>query len=170
MFQFNNTTKVFIVVILLVIVFKDQIKAHVAPKHKQVEKMRDGGKEDGEKEDEEVADVSEEPTGYEKLNSAPVDYEQKISTGVAGCDGLQFASTHLLPKDDVNVDETFNDFSPAKLEGQNFLDSRKFTIGTQSQCLRNANLQLRSEPANPTADVCAWNQTTIKYDERRPVE
>ena len=165
MFKFNDTTKVLVILALFVFLLQDQIKAAcLAPKPKQVEKMTDKIKE------EEVADVREEPTGYEELNSAPVDYEQKISTGVAGCDGLQFASTHLLPKDDVNVDETFNDFSPAKLEGQNFLDSRKFTVGMQSQVLRNPNLQLRSEPANPTADVCAWNQTTIKYDERRPVE
>ena len=37
--------------------------------------------------------------------------------------------------------------------------------------LRNANLQLRSEPANPQANVGPWNNTTIGPDaNRRPLE
>ena len=34
-------------------------------------------------------------------------------------------------------------------------------INTVGQSLRNANLQLRSEPANPQLNVGPWNQTTI---------
>lgn len=40
-------------------------------------------------------------------------------------------------------------------------------IGTVGQTLRNANLQLRSEPANPQAAVGPWNQTTIAPDNQR---
>jgi len=40
-----------------------------------------------------------------------------------------------------------------------------------SSSLRNANLQLRSEPANPQQDVGPWNNTTISPDiNRRPLE
>lgn len=44
-------------------------------------------------------------------------------------------------------------------------------IDTVGQTLRNANLQLRSEPANPQMNVCPWNQSTIEPDlVRRPLE
>ena len=44
-------------------------------------------------------------------------------------------------------------------------------INTVGQSLRNANLQLRSEPANPQLNVGPWNQTTITPDmQRRPLE
>ena len=44
-------------------------------------------------------------------------------------------------------------------------------IGMSSQTLRNANLQIRSEPANPQMEVGPWNQTTIAPDDsRRPLE
>ena len=40
-----------------------------------------------------------------------------------------------------------------------------------SQVLRNANLQLRSEPPNPQVKVSPWLQTTIETDtNRRPLE
>ena len=44
-------------------------------------------------------------------------------------------------------------------------------INTVGQSLRNANLQLRSEPANPQLNVGPWNQSTISSDTmRRPLE
>jgi hypothetical protein len=44
-------------------------------------------------------------------------------------------------------------------------------IDTVGQSLRNANLQLRSEPANPQVNVGPWNQTTISPDLMRvPLE
>jgi len=47
----------------------------------------------------------------------------------------------------------------------NFLDSTYLSgINTVSSSLRNANLQLRSEPPNPRTVVCPWNQTTIEPD------
>ena len=111
------------------------------------------------------------PAPYVESDSAPVDYEAEIvKNGQTGCDSLKFVSTNLLPKDDVNLDDTFEEFSPANLEGQNLLDSRNFTIGMQSQVLRNANLQLRSEPTNPQEAVCAWNQSTIAPEARRKMD
>ena len=44
-------------------------------------------------------------------------------------------------------------------------------IDTVGQSLRNANLQLRSEPPNPQLNVGPWNNTTIEPDfNRRPLE
>ena len=41
-------------------------------------------------------------------------------------------------------------------------------IDTIGQSLRNANLQIRSEPPNPQLNVGPWNQTTIEPDFMRP--
>ena len=44
-------------------------------------------------------------------------------------------------------------------------------INTVGQSLRNANLQLRSEPANPQLQIGPWNTSTIGPDfNRRPME
>ena len=44
-------------------------------------------------------------------------------------------------------------------------------INTVGQSLRNANLQLRSEPANPQLAVSPWGNSTIGPDmSRRPLE
>mgnify|MGYP006932350262 CR=1 FL=1 len=90
-----------------------------------------------------------------------------IGTSCGG-KGAQFISSNLLPKDDPKLDPSFAEFSPAAIKGQNFIDSNKYAIGTQSQSLRNANLQLRSEPANPQTMVCPWSQSTIAPDKSRP--
>ena len=47
----------------------------------------------------------------------------------------------------------------------------EFRVGLQSQSLRNANLQVRSEPANPQLNVGPWNNTTMEPDTMRvPLE
>jgi len=84
----------------------------------------------------------------------------------------QFVSSNLLPKDDPKLDASFTEFSPAKdLEGQNFIDTNKYAIGMQSQTLRNANHQLRSDPpiANTLECNSPWNNTTIDKEARRPL-
>ena len=44
-------------------------------------------------------------------------------------------------------------------------------INTVGQSLRNANLQLRSEPSNPQVKVSPWMQSTIGPDtNRKPLE
>ena len=84
----------------------------------------------------------------------------------------QFVSSNLLPKDDPKLDNTFSEFSPAKdLQGQSFIDSNKYAIGMQSQTLRNANHQLRSDPPISNTMECSspWNNTTIVAEQRRPL-
>jgi hypothetical protein len=76
----------------------------------------------------------------------------------------------LLPKEPVNQ-EDFGSFSAESiLSGQNFLDPRA-QIGypeTVGGTLRNANLQLRSEPVNPRDPVSIFNLSTIVPDTMRP--
>jgi len=74
----------------------------------------------------------------------------------------------LLPQD---ANSTWAQTVPAgqgSLGDQNFLNAG-FHVGinTVGQSLRNANLQLRSEPANPQVKVSPWLQTTIEPDVNR---
>ena len=62
-----------------------------------------------------------------------------------------------------------SEFAP-NLEGKNFVDSYKYLVGSQSQSLRNANYQLRSDPPNPQKTVCPWQNTTMAPESRRPLE
>lgn len=57
-----------------------------------------------------------------------------------------------------------------ELQGVNLLQAGHH-IGTVGQSLRNANLQVRSEPANPQTNVGPWMNTTMEPDNfRRPLE
>lgn len=67
----------------------------------------------------------------------------------------------LLPRGGSN--------SKGELGGVNLLKAGyHMGIDTVGQTLRNANLQLRSEPPNPQTNVGPWNQTTIVPDSFRP--
>lgn len=77
----------------------------------------------------------------------------------------------LLPNE-VPVTDDFGQFSTETiLSGQNYLDPRS-QIGypeTVGGTLRNANLQIRSEPSNPRDPVSIWNMSTITPETMRPL-
>jgi hypothetical protein len=83
---------------------------------------------------------------------------------------VEVPSGALLPKE-VPVSDDFGQFSTETiLSGQNYLDPRA-QIGypeTVGGTLRNSNLQIRSEPANPRDPVSIWNLSTIVADKMRP--
>ena len=108
------------------------------------------------------------PNDEEEMEYGSVGAQQSID--LPSC--AQFVSSNLLPKDDPKLDENFSEFSPAKdLQGQSFIDTNKYSIGMQSQTLRNANHQLRSDPPIANTMECAspWNNTTISAEARRPL-
>ena len=79
---------------------------------------------------------------------------------------------NLLPRD---ANSSFSKMNPmgAGSVGNVSLLKAGYHIGinTVGQSLRNANLQLRSEPANPQLNVGPWNSSTIGPDfNRRPME
>jgi len=82
----------------------------------------------------------------------------------------QVISSALLPKE-VPVTDDFGQFSSdVILANQNYLDPRG-QVGypeTVGGTLRNANLQFRSEPANPRDPVSIWNLSTITPELMRP--
>jgi hypothetical protein len=79
--------------------------------------------------------------------------------------------SELLPNDKnsewANINPASND-----LKNLNLLNPQEVIgINTVGSSLRNANLQVRSEPAIPKANVGPWNASTIEADSfRRPLE
>jgi hypothetical protein len=84
----------------------------------------------------------------------------------------QLAPSELLPANTQSQWANVNPNSQGNLGDQNFLSAGyHFGTDTVGQSLRNANRQLRSEPANPQVKVSPWNQTSIEPDiNRRPLE
>ena len=81
-------------------------------------------------------------------------------------------SDDLLPKDANSKWAKVNPAGAGDIQDQNFLTAGyHIGINTVGQSLRNANLQLRSEPPNPQLNTGPWNQSTITGDkQRRPLE
>ena len=78
----------------------------------------------------------------------------------------------LLPKDQNNEWAKLNPSGSADLNNVNMLSAGFHAgIDTIGSTLRNANLQVRSEPPNPTTKVSPWMNTTIEPDLMRvPLE
>ena len=81
----------------------------------------------------------------------------------------------LLPKDEVSSEwARVNPMGKGSLEFKNFLESGyHLGVDTQTSSLRNANVQLRSEPANPQVPISIFNNSTILPSDaanRRPLE
>ena len=84
----------------------------------------------------------------------------------------QLTPSELLPKDMNSNWAEQNPMGPGSLKGKNFLSAGALIgVNTVGQSLRNANLQVRSEPPNPQVPVSIFNQTTISPDiSHRPLE
>ena len=77
----------------------------------------------------------------------------------------------LLPSDSNSSWASLNPMGD--LKNINLLNPTQVVgINTQGSSLRNANLQLRSEPPNPRTNTnCPWNISTIEDDKfRKPLE
>jgi hypothetical protein len=91
--------------------------------------------------------------------------------------GHNFAQLDCFPKDQLVAEELlpteggFADSNPAAqgpLENRNLFESAHHAgINTQSNTLKNANRQLRSDPLIPRLDVGPWNQSTYEPDTNR---
>ena len=75
----------------------------------------------------------------------------------------------LLPKDNNSQWAQLNPSGKGELASINLLKAGyHIGIDTIGQTLRNANLQIRSEPPNPQLYVGPWNTSTIQPDFMRP--
>lgn len=119
--------------------------------------------------------LKEQPSkeGFADLSS----YEGPASFGAAeapaGCYPRdQLTPSELLPRDMNSIWAEQNPMGPGSLKGKNFLSAGALIgVNTVGQSLRNANLQIRSEPPNPQVPVSIFNQSTISPDiSHRPLE
>jgi hypothetical protein len=91
----------------------------------------------------------------------------------AGATNLPVANpSDLLPRDTNNQWGSSNPAGSGDLLGQNLLSATFLTgIDTIGNTMKNANLQIRSEPPNPQLNVGPWNQSTFAPDlMRTPLE
>jgi|TARA_B100001063_G_scaffold245066_2_gene279589 hypothetical protein len=102
---------------------------------------------------------------------------QGIATNTHGlapsCDNdMKVDPSELLPKDKNSEWATLNPHGAGELSDVNLIKAgHHIGINTVGNTLRNANLQIRSEPPNPQQNVGPWNQTTIDPDlSRIPLE
>ncbi len=110
-------------------------------------------------------------SGFSDYESGPADFGN--ATAPAGCYPRdQLTATELLPKDANSVWAQQNPLGPGSLKGKNFLSAGALVgINTVGQSMKNANLQLRSEPPNPQVPISIFNNSTIEPDfNRRPLE
>lgn len=84
----------------------------------------------------------------------------------------QLMSDDLLPLNDLDNWADNHPHGAGILEEKNFLAAgHHIGINTVGQSLRNANLQLRSDPVNPMMRVSPWLNSTIGAETtRRPLE
>lgn len=104
--------------------------------------------------------------------------DERISDDFASTNGAQSMSgaatnpSDMLPRDSNSEWSQLNPAGKGDLANINLLKAGyHIGIDTIGQTLRNANLQIRSEPANPQLSVGPWNQSTITPDFlRAPLE
>lgn len=133
--------------------------AKPAEAKKQESKFEDGPKMEGE--------------GFADLSAYQGPAQFAGASQPAGCYPRdQLTPSELLPKDTGSVWAEQNPMGSGSLKGKNFLSAGALIgVNTVGQSMRNANLQVRSEPPNPQVAVSIFNQSTISPDiSHRPLE
>jgi hypothetical protein len=106
----------------------------------------------------------------EVAEEKPVAEAQKDKTLAEGIAARkQLKAAELLPKDgEANAWAKVNPKGKGSLAFKNFIEAGyHLGINTVGQSLRNANLQIRSEPSNPQVPVSIWMNSTISPDANR---
>jgi hypothetical protein len=111
--------------------------------------------------------------GFADLNAYQGPAQFGSADAPAGCYPRdQLTPSELLPKDMNSVWAEQNPMGAGSLKGKNFLSAGALIgVNTVGQSMRNANLQVRSEPPCPQMAVSIFNQSTISPDiSHRPLE
>lgn len=111
--------------------------------------------------------------GFANLEDVSGPAQFGSASGPAGCYARdQLTPGELLPKDANSVWAQQNPMGTGSLKGKNFLSAGALVgVNTVGESLRNANLQLRSEPPNPQVPVSVFYNSTIEPDiNRRDME
>ena len=111
------------------------------------------------------------PNAYAPFNGEASAAVSNSSTSSAAMNKPASNPADLLPADSNSSWASMNPVGD--LKNINLLNPTQVVgINTQGSSLRNANLQLRSEPPNPRMNTnCPWNISTIEEDNmRKPLE
>ena len=173
-FKSDNAKWVFVVVVVLLIIWALMSYSNTKNLVKDAMQMQNAANVkpyaqtdlDGQ---EEAASVDD----YKKPMTKEVPAAGTCTTGASGYQLQPVANPkELLPKDqnsqwaDLNPVNNSTPVTPDLLQAGNLIG-----LDTIGQTLKNANLQLRSEPPNPTTKVSPWLNTTIEPDLMRvPLE
>ena len=129
--------------------------------------------------DDDVPVADDEETLVKTEEAQPASMEDLAKTDSEPAEAPVVAeTTELSAADLLPQDEESSDFAQRHPEGLGPLAEKNFLtagyhvgVNTVGTSLRNANTGFRSEPANPTAVLSPWNQTTITPDiDRRGFE
>ena len=111
------------------------------------------------------------PMGENEVYSSAEGTQTSMPTAPTACTTASIQNpSELLPKDGGSGEfAQLNPSGQGELANVNLLKAGyHIGIDTIGQSLRNANQQIRSEPANPQLYVGPWNNTTIEPDFMRP--
>ena len=110
-----------------------------------------------------------DPNGNEVFASAD-GVQTSMPSMSSSCSSANIQNpAELLPKDTNSQWAQLNPSGKGELANVNLLKAGyHIGIDTVGQSLRNANLQIRSEPPNPQLNVGPWMNTTIQPDFMRP--
>lgn len=114
-----------------------------------------------------------EPLGQNEVFASANGVQTSMPGVPASCSPSNIQNpAELLPKDANSQWAQLNPSGKGELANINLLKAGyHIGIDTVGQTLRNANLQIRSEPPNPQLNVGPWNNTTILPDfSRVPLE
>jgi hypothetical protein len=114
-----------------------------------------------------------EPLGQNEVFSSANGIQTTNNGGSMSCSQNSIQNpSELLPKDTNTEWARLNPSGKGELSNVNLLKAGyHIGIDTIGQSLRNANLQIRSEPPNPQLNTGPWNQSTITPDFMRvPLE
>ena len=114
--------------------------------------------------------VPAEPEGQNEMYASVSGISSPSQGSPTSCTNNNIQNpTDLLPKDSNSQWAQLNPSGKGELANINLLKAGyHIGIDTIGQSLRNANLQIRSEPPNPQLNVGPWNQSTITPDYIRP--
>lgn len=111
-----------------------------------------------------------EPLGQNEVFASANGIQTSMSGIPSSCSQPNITNpSELLPKDTNTQWAQLNPSGKGELANVNLLKAGyHIGIDTVGQTLRNANLQIRSEPPNPQLYVGPWNTSTIEPDFFRP--
>lgn len=114
--------------------------------------------------------LASDPSGHNEVFSSVNGVQTSMPGLPSSCSQPNIQNpSELLPKDTNSQWAQLNPSGKGELANVNLLKAGyHIGIDTIGQTLRNANLQIRSEPPNPQLYVGPWNQSTIEPDFMRP--